>query len=76
MKIQKWLISNILTLNTELLYVILNRTKVIPIDLSQLKIGPYVIKRETSTKILDLHIEEKLTWKDHIDKIQVSSNKG
>lgn len=75
-KILKWLLSNKLTLNTEKShFLIFNRNKVIPNDLPQLKIGPYVIKRETSTKFLGLHIDEKLTWKDHINKIQANINK-
>ncbi len=75
--LHQWFCSNRLALNTNKTKYIVIRPRHMKIDLSQysIRIGNTPLVRvgndctDTSTKFLGLHIDENLTWKQHITEI-------
>ena len=64
-KIQKWVITNKLTINiSKTHYMIFHRRK-LPLNLEPLSIGETVLERVSNTKFLGITIEDNLKWHKH-----------
>jgi len=79
-KINSWLKSNKLSLNTEKTKYILfhSNLKKIPPDLPSLNIDAKEIERTQAIKFLGILIDETISWKSHIDLLitKISKNIG
>ena len=74
--IQNWISSNRLTINSEKShYVIFNRNKVFPPNLCNLKYNNHLMKREYETKFLGITMDQRLTWKRHIQNTRSKINR-
>ena len=69
-KVQKWLISNQLTLNVKKsnFIVFKSRSKKLKKEL-HIKLNKKTLERVKQTKFLGIMVDEHLTWKDHIDYV-------
>ena len=78
--ISKWFVDNKLSLNIDKSCFILfhHPHKQIDIDSIKVHIGGSVLKNVSSTKFLDLYIDQNITWKDHIKYIgnRIAKNTG
>lgn len=76
LNIQNWISSNKLTINKDKShYVIFNRSKVFPPNLCNLQYNNHLMKREYKTKFLGITIDQKLTWKTHIQNTRAKINR-
>ena len=77
-KISKWLYMNKLSINTSKTNFMMFTNKNIDIDQITIKLAGSEIKYVSSLKFLGITIDNKLTWKNHIDIIcnKVSKNIG
>ena len=77
--ISKWLLANKLSLNvTKTEYMIIGSIHKIanlgkPRDIT---IGDKVIKRVTNTKYLGVHLDEQLTWTNHVQQLCAKANRA
>ena len=70
LKIESWLGANRLTLNvSKTHYIIFHRSRIKTVD-HDLILNGNVVKRVTSTKFLDIIVDDQLKWKQHIDYIK------
>ena len=74
-KVNKWLISNKLSLNVGK-SCFLNFTLVPPINNIEIKIANKIIEQKKVTKYLGILIDDKLLWKEHIQSINIKIRKG
>ena len=74
--VSKWLASNKLTLNLEKShYLIFNRNKIFPIQMSPLIICSKTLTRKPFTKFLGVIVDEQLNYKEHIINVTNKINK-
>jgi hypothetical protein len=77
--IHMWLLANKLTLNVDKTEYMLigSRQRQSQINTEPiLSLGSESIKRVSSTKTLGVIVDECITWKDHIDKVEKKPRKG
>ena len=67
--IKEWLIANKLTLNINKTYYIIFTTRYLPDDI-MVTIGEQAIERKLSGKFLGMILDDKLTFKEHINTIK------
>ena len=67
--VREWLIANRLTLNINKTYYIIFTTRYLPNDV-RVTIGEQVIERRLSGKFLGMTLDDKLTFKEHINTIK------
>ena len=67
--VREWLIANKLTLNINKTYYIIFTTRYLPDDV-RITIGEQVIERRLSGKFLGMILDDKLTFKEHINTIK------
>ena len=72
--VSAWLIANCLTLNINKTYYIVFSHRQIPNDL-RVTIGPHLLDRKTHGKFLGVFLDEKLTFKEHIDSVTSKTSK-
>ena len=66
--VKEWLIANSLTLYINKTYYIVFTTRFLPNDVT-VKIGEYAIERGLSAKFLGMILDDKLTFKEHINVV-------
>ena len=72
--VREWLLCNCLTLNVNKTYYMIFSTRNVPGDL-RITIGPQVLERHSSGKFLGVHLDDKLTFHEHINHVyQKTSN--
>ena len=74
--IEKWLGANKLTLNiNKSHYIIFKNRKTLPNDIGQLVIGGQNLERVSDTDFLGVVLQDNLSWKKHIQKVNKKINK-
>ena len=73
-----WLYANRLSLNISKTHFILFRSSGLhkPVFSNDVIINDQVVKQETSTKFLGVIMDERLSWKEHIQHIKIKIAKG
>ena len=66
--VEEWLISNRLTLNANKTYYMIFSLRTVPNN-TRVSIGPKVIDRQSSGKFLGVILDDKLTFKNHIEHV-------
>ena len=72
--VREWLIANRLTLNINKTYYIIFTTRYLPNDV-RVTIGEHVIERRLSGKFLGMTLDDKLTFKEHINTVKSKVSK-
>ena len=76
LKINRWMISNILIVNTRETYYMIFSNMFIDCDTLVVSLNDNVINRCSSLNFLGVTIDSKLSWKEHIDVICTNISKG
>ena len=66
--VEEWLLSNRLTLNTKKTYYMIFSQRRVPTD-TRVTIGSKVIDRQSSGKFLGVILDDKLTFRNHIEHV-------
>lgn len=69
-KVSDWIRSNKLTLNTNKTYVLISSPLMARPVITAIKIDNIILKEVNETKFLGVIIDEKVTWKIHIETLQ------
>ena len=72
--VKEWLISNCLILNVNKTYYMIFSTRSIPNNI-RISIGENLIERKASGKFLGMLLDDKLTFKEHINSIKCKVSK-
>ena len=70
-KLREWFECNKLTINhTKSNFSIYHtKNRNVPQDITEIRIGDIIIKRETCVKYIGLNIDEQLNWKGHVETL-------